>query len=78
MKNKKFITLGFASVTASMALMFSSSLFAESSIKDAQASRLQALEKFTKVISIVQQYDVDDVTIEELIDKALDGMMKKS
>ncbi|QOP44123.1 S41 family peptidase [Sulfurimonas sediminis] len=76
MKNKKFITLGFASVATSIALMFSSSLFAESSIKDAQASRLQALEKFTKVISIVQQYDVDDVTIEELIDKALDGMMK--
>ena len=76
MKNKKFITLGFASVATSMALMFSSSLFAESSIKDAQASRLQALEKFTKVISIVQKYDVDKVTIEELIDKALDGMMK--
>ncbi|MEN4046913.1 MULTISPECIES: S41 family peptidase [Sulfurimonas] len=76
MKNKKFITLGFASVATSIALMLSSSLFAESSIKDAQASRLQALEKFTKVISIVQQYDVDDVTIEELIDKALDGMMK--
>jgi len=76
MKNKKFITLGFASVAASMALMFSSSLFAESSMKDAQASRLQALEKFTKVVSIVQKYDVDKITIEELIDKALDGMMK--
>ena len=76
MKNKKFITLGFASLAASMALVFSSSLFAESSIKDVQASRLQALEKFTKVISIVQQYDVDDITIEQLIDKALDGMMK--
>ena len=76
MKNKKYITLGFASVAASIALMFSSTLFAQTSIKDAQASRLQALEKFTKVISIVQQYDVDKVTIEELINKALDGMMK--
>ncbi len=76
MKNKKFITLGFASVATSIALMFSSSLFAQSSLKDAQVSRLQALEKFTKVVSIVQQYDVDKITINELINKALDGMMK--
>ncbi len=76
MKNKKFITLGFASVATSMALMFSSTLFAQTSVKDTQASRLQALEKFTKVINIVQRYDVDKITIEELINKALDGMMK--
>ncbi len=76
MKNKKIITLGFASTAASIALLFSSSLFAQSSVKDAQVSRLQALEKFTKVVSIVEQYDVDKVTINELINKALDGMMK--
>ena len=76
MKNKKFITLGFASIATSVALMFSSSLFADSSMKDTQASRLQALEKFTKVVSIVQKYDVDKLTIGEIIDKALDGMMK--
>jgi len=76
MKNKKFITLGFASTALSMGLLFSSTLFAESSLKDAEASRLQSLAKFTKVISIVEQYNVDDITIEELMDKALDGMMK--
>ncbi|HIP14792.1 MAG TPA: S41 family peptidase [Sulfurimonas autotrophica] len=76
MKNKKFITLGFISVAVSITLMFSSTLFAKGSVKETQVSRLQALEKFTKVISIVQQYDVEDVTIEELINKALDGMMK--
>ena len=76
MKNKKFITLGFISVAVSITLMFSSTLFAKGSVKETQVSRLQALEKFTKVINIVQQYDVEDVTIEELINKALDGMMK--
>jgi len=76
MKNKKFITLGFASVTLAMGLFFSSTLAAESSVKDVEASRLESLAKFTKVISIVEQYNVDDVTIEELMDKALDGMMK--
>ena len=76
MKNKKFITLGFASVAVATALLFSSNLFAKSSMKDTEASRLQSLAKFTKVISIVEQYNVDEVTIEELMDKALDGMLK--
>ncbi len=76
MKNKKFITLGFASATVAIGLLFSSSLMAKSSMQDRETSRLEALAKFTKVVSIVERYDVDSVTIEELIDKALDGMMK--
>ncbi|MEE8589324.1 MAG: S41 family peptidase [Sulfurimonadaceae bacterium] len=40
-----------------------------------EASRLQALAKFTKVLSIVEKYNVDELTIEELMDKALKGMM---
>ncbi|MEO1938392.1 MAG: PDZ domain-containing protein, partial [Sulfurimonas sp.] len=76
MKNTKFITLGFTSVALALTLFMGSSLFAESSVKDAESSRLQSLAKFTKVLSIVEQYDVDEITIEQLIDKALDGMMK--
>lgn len=76
MKNKKFITLGFGCAAVSLLLLFSSSLFAKSSHTDMQASRLEALAKFTKVISIVEQYNVDDITIEELMDKSLDGMLK--
>jgi len=76
MKNKKYITLGFTSIAISIGLFLSSTLFADASVKDLEASRLQSLAKFTKVISIVEQYNVDDVTIEELMDKALDGMMK--
>jgi len=78
MKNKKFITLGFISVGFTIALL-SSTLFAKESTQDleikSETSRLEALAKFTKVISIVEQYNVDDVTIEELMDKALQGMM---
>ena len=76
MKNKKFITLGFASATLAVGLLFSSNLMAEASVKSSETSRLEALTKFTKVLSIVEKYDVDEVTIEDLIDKALDGMMK--
>jgi len=79
MKNRKFITFGFISVALSLSFVLSSSLFAKESVtqkKSTEESRLQALSKFTKVLSIVEQYDVDKVTIEQLIDKALDGMMK--
>jgi len=76
MKHKKIISLGFASVALSATLLFSSELAAKSSPQEKETSRLEALSKFANVINIVQQYDVDDVTIEELIDKALDGMMK--
>ncbi len=78
MKNKKFITLGFLSAALSIGLLFSSNLMAQSSPqdKDSETSRLEALAKFSKVISIVEQYNVDDITIEELMNKALDGMMK--
>ncbi len=77
MKNKKYITLGFASVTVALTLLFSTALLADSmsNSQKEEASRLQSLAKFTKVISIVEQYNVDDVTIEELMDKALQGMM---
>ena len=78
MKNKKFITLGFISVTVALTLLFSTNLLAsvtkETPAKQ-EASRLEALAKFTKVISIVEQYNVDEVTIEELMDKALEGML---
>lgn len=77
MKNKKLLTLGFASVAVALALLFSTNLLASSteSTERKEASRLESLAKFTKVISIVEQYNVDDVTIEELMDKALEGMM---
>jgi len=76
MKNKRYITIGFLSTALSLGLLFSSTLMAESSVASAEASRLESLAKFSKVISIVEQYNVDDITIEELMDKALDGMMK--
>lgn len=80
MNNKKLITLGFASVTVALALLLSTNLFAAAQEKkdnksNKEASRLEALAKFTKVISIVEQYNVDNITIEELMDKALNGMM---
>lgn len=77
MKNKKFITLGFMSVALSLSLFLSSNAFAkedDSTTKD-ELSRLEALTKFSKVISIVERYNVDNLPIEELMDKALEGLL---
>ncbi len=77
MKNKKYITLGFTSVGLAITLLLSTNIFAASAEeqKKEELSRLQALAKFTKVISIVEQYNVDNVNIEGLMDKALEGML---
>ncbi len=77
MKNKKYLSLGFATVTLALSLVLSSSLLAKEPLSNEkkELSRLEALAKFTKVISIVEQYNVDDLTIEELMDKALEGML---
>ena len=79
MKKNKFITLGFASTALAGALMFTPSLFAKETASvdkiAAQKSRLQSLAKFTKVLGLVEKYNVDPVTIEELMDKALSGML---
>ncbi len=76
MSNKKYITLGFTTIAVALTILFSANLFAKTADNaKKESSRLEALAKFTKVISIVEQYNVDNVTIEELMDKALQGMM---
>jgi len=77
MTNKRYLTLGFASISIAISLIFSSNLFAEEVVKEdhTELTRLQALAKFTKVIGIVEKYNVDELSIEELMDKALEGML---
>lgn len=77
MKNKKYLTLGFLSAGLAISILFSSALFADTtkSNEEKEVSRLQSLAKFTKVIGIVEQYNVDNLTIEELMDKAIEGML---
>ncbi len=77
MKNKKYLSLGFASVILSLGLVLTSSLFAKETTdpQDKEMSRLESLAKFTKVISIVEQYNVDDLSIEDLINKSIEGML---
>jgi carboxyl-terminal processing protease len=79
MKKKKVMMAGFATAAAAIALTYSTALFADApSDKGAptvEASRLQALAKFTKVLSIVEKYYVDKESIETLMNKSIDGLM---
>jgi len=82
MKNKKFMILGAISAVIAASLTFGTTLFAKETPPEqsndqptVEASRLQALAKFTKVLSIVEKYNVDNLTIEELMEKSLKGMM---
>lgn len=80
MKNKKMMVFGFISAVG-ISLALSTSLIAKSNAAgqsaepSLEASRLQSLAKFTKVLSIVEQYNVDALGIDQLVDKSLQGML---
>ena len=76
MKNLRYIALGFLATCGVLLFSTSSLLAKESTQEKKEVSRLEALAKFTKVISITEKYYVDKVTIEDLIDKALKGLME--
>jgi len=76
MENKRFIALGFISTLVAGLLLLNSSLFAQP-IKSPSSieSRHKALTKFVNVLDIVEKYNVDPITAEEIINKALTGML---
>jgi len=76
MKNLRYIALGFLATCGVLIFSTPALVAKENSAQKKETSRLEALAKFTKVISITEKYYVDKVTIEDLIDKALKGMME--
>lgn len=80
MKKKNVMAMGFLSAAAAIALTYSSTLLADTQPTDTptvEASRLQALAKFTKVLGIVEKFYVDEESIESLMNKSIEGMMGK-
>ena len=77
MKSRTFMIMGFVTTLTAITFSFSTALSAKDteSGPTVEASRLQSLAKFTKVLSIVERYNVDELTIEELMDKAMQGMI---
>ena len=74
MKQPKMVLAGFV---AAIALATQSPLlFAKvNKIDGNETSRLEALTRFTKVIGIVERYYVDDITIEQIIEKSMNGLL---
>jgi carboxyl-terminal processing protease len=76
-KNKKLFIAGF-STTLLLSMFLFSTLNAKANVsskKEKSISRLEALTKLTKVISIVEKYYVDDLEINAIVSKALAGLM---
>lgn len=76
MKKTPLILVGFATATLTV-LFAASALMAEGEPKSTEKpeSRLEALAKFTKVLSISEKYYVDELTISELMEKSIEGLM---
>ncbi len=75
MKRKKgLIAAGFFATFAALTVVGTPSLFAKSDT-NSTVSKLEALSKFTRVIGTVEKYYVDDLTINEIINKAIKGLM---
>ncbi|MDR1461048.1 MAG: S41 family peptidase [Campylobacteraceae bacterium] len=58
--------------------MLSNSLFAANTTNTGTTrneTRLESLAKFTKTLGVVEQYYVDDLTINEIVDKAIEGLL---
>ncbi len=75
MKHLKFVTFGFASTLIGASILLSSTLLAENKSEN-EDSRLGALAKYTKVLSTVEKYYVDDLKINEIISKSIEGLMQ--
>lgn len=84
MKRFKYIALGLILAFIASNTLFTSNLNAKQNVKKvdtnsskvvSEESRLRALAKFTKVLGTVEQYYVDDVSFNDIINKSIDGLL---
>ena len=74
MKHFKFATFGFAATLIGTTLLLSSALMAKDEVTT-EESRLSSLAKFTKVLGTVEKYYVDDLKIQEIVNKSIEGLL---
>lgn len=66
--NNFFKALGFFSV-------LTLGILSVSNAKTDEAKRIEALEKLTKTIAVVEKYYVDDINFTQIVDKTISGLM---
>ena len=75
MKNRNFILGTFLAILVSGVVLVKTDLIALSNNKSSQDSSLNALAKFTKVVATIQKYYVDELTVDDIVKKALQGLL---
>ena len=73
MKHLPFATIGFVATFVGITTFFSSTLLADSA--DGEKSRLASLAKFTRVLATIEKYYVDDIQIDEIVKKSIEGLL---
>lgn len=63
-------------LASALTLVISQNLFAKEEVSPEQ-TRFESLSKLTKVIGTVEKYYVDDIKLQEIVDKALKGLMQE-
>ena len=64
-------------LASTLAVVLSQTLFAKEEVVAPEQSRFESLSKLTKVIGTVEKYYVDDVKLQEIVDKSLKGLMQE-
>ena len=75
-KEKKFIFAGFISTFFVMFLVFTPHGLEAKTDEENVVTRLEAIKKFEEVLSTIEYKYVDDVDFEDVINKAIDGLLK--
>lgn len=64
-------------IATSIAFVLSQNIFAKEASVENEQTRFESLSKLTKVIGTVEKYYVDDIKLQEIVDKALKGLMQE-
>ena len=75
MKQNRYIAIGFFTTLLLTLLFLNTTLLANATPKLDMTSRHAALTKFVNVVDLIEKYNVDPITINEIINKALEGML---
>ncbi|MDY0051478.1 MAG: S41 family peptidase, partial [Aliarcobacter sp.] len=64
-------------LASTLTLVLSQALFSKEEVVVPEQSRFESLSKLTKVIGTVEKYYVDDIKLQEIVDKSLKGLMQE-
>ena len=64
-------------IASTVAFVLSTNIFAKDTKVENEQTRFESLSKLTKVIGTVEKYYVDDVKLQQIVDKAIKGLMQE-